>query len=538
MTRAMTDASSFPAQLKRVAIYTRKSTGKGLERDFSSLDAQREACEQYVQSQASLGWALMDERYDDGGFTGASMDRPAFVRLLEDIDASRVDVVVVYKVDRLSRSLLDFAKMMDRFNQAGVAFVSVTQSFSTADAMGRLTLNILMSFAEFEREMIRERTRDKIAGARRRGKWTGGRAPFGYRAVDKKLVVERSEAEMVQALYALYLEKRSALEVARHLNEAHRIPGRPALEKEAPPLGRRWSKNAVLRALKNPLYAGFIAYDDVLYEGEHEAVVNRATFQKASAFLKTQGDGQGGAVNRDLHVLRGLLQCGVCQSAMTPASTTKKNGQRYRYYRCLSKDKRGKEACPSRPLPAPAIEAFVVERIREATADGALAEAVAARMNARVAQQRRQLHETRKTLFREVASLSAQSKRLVDALIEASGTARRLIEERLEAVGRSITAAEDRLTEIERALTALDDHVAEAEWVRSMLERFGRVWDAMSALNQGRLLRAIVRQVIVNEADGQVEIVINDLEIPGLDRAGDDAFVGAVAPQPVQENRL
>ena len=172
-------ASSAPPAVVRCAIYTRKSTSAGLDRDFNSLDAQREACESYIRSQAHLNWCIVPQPYDDGGFTGANLDRPAFQRLLADIDARRIDVIVVHRVDRLSRSLLDFAGVMGRFNEKGVAFVSVTQNFSTADAMGRLTLNMLMSFAEFEREMISERTRDKIAASRRRGKWTGGRLPYG-----------------------------------------------------------------------------------------------------------------------------------------------------------------------------------------------------------------------------------------------------------------------------------------------------------------------------------------------------------------------
>ena len=207
-------------ETRRCAIYTRKSTSVGLEQDFNSLDAQREACAAYIQKQP--GWTVVDERYDDGGFTGANIERPAFQRLLTDIDAAKIDVVVVYKVDRLSRSLLDFAKLMERFGRAGASFVSVTQNFSTADAMGRLTLNMLMSFAEFEREMIGERTRDKIAAARRKGKWTGGPVPLGYTVKEKRLVVNEAEAVLVREVFALYLEQRSTLAVARLLNEANR----------------------------------------------------------------------------------------------------------------------------------------------------------------------------------------------------------------------------------------------------------------------------------------------------------------------------
>ncbi len=181
MNKKRPAAASPVLEVKRCAVYTRKSTTAGLDQEFNSLDAQRETCAQYVRNQACLGWQLSSETYDDGGFTGANIERPAFTRLMQDVEAGKIDVVVVYKVDRLSRSLLDFAKVMDRFNRAGAAFVSVTQNFSTADAMGRLTLNMLMSFAEFEREMIAERTRDKIAASRRKGKWTGGRHPAASR---------------------------------------------------------------------------------------------------------------------------------------------------------------------------------------------------------------------------------------------------------------------------------------------------------------------------------------------------------------------
>ena len=206
------------ADVKRCAVYTRKSTTMGLEQEFNSLDAQREACVQYIRSQAALGWQVVPEEYSDGGYSGANVQRPAFQRLMQDVEDRKVDIIVVHRVDRLSRSLLDFAKLMDRFNRANVAFVSVTQNFSTADAMGRLTLNVLMSFAEFEREMIGERTRDKMAAARRKGKWTGGPPPLGYDVVDRKLVVNEIEAALVRRIFTLYLELRSAVAVARALN--------------------------------------------------------------------------------------------------------------------------------------------------------------------------------------------------------------------------------------------------------------------------------------------------------------------------------
>ena len=208
-------AAQSPPRPRRCAVYTRKSTTIGLEQEFNSLDAQREACEQYIASQAHAGWRLVPEHYDDGGFTGANLHRPGFERLMEDVHAGRVDVVVVYKVDRLSRSLLDFARVMEVFERHEVSFVSITQQFNTATSMGRLVLNVLLSFAQFEREMIGERTRDKIAASRRRGRWTGGPVPVGYDVVDKKLVVNELEAVVVGEIFDLYERHRSALKEQR-----------------------------------------------------------------------------------------------------------------------------------------------------------------------------------------------------------------------------------------------------------------------------------------------------------------------------------
>ncbi len=201
----------------RCAIYTRKSTDEGLEKDFNSLDAQRESGEAFIKSLANEGWECLPTKYDDGGFTGANMDRPALRRLLADIEAGKVDCVIVYKVDRLSRSLLDFARIMETFDRRKVSFVSVTQAFNTASSMGRLVLNVLLSFAQFEREMISERTRDKIAAARRKGKWIGGMPLLGYNVVDTKLVIEPDEAAQVRAIFQLYLDHDGLLPVVAEL---------------------------------------------------------------------------------------------------------------------------------------------------------------------------------------------------------------------------------------------------------------------------------------------------------------------------------
>src|SRR5688500_2343333 len=235
----------------RCAIYTRKSTEEGLEQEHNSLDAQRDAGEAYIKSQQHEGWVCSPSRYDDGGYTGANMDRPAMRRLVADIEAGRVDVVVVYKVDRLSRSLLDFSRLIETFERHTVSFVSVTQAFNTASSMGRLVLNVLLSFAQFEREMISERTRDKIAAARRKGKWSGGMPILGYTVKETKLVVDKQEAESVRQIFELYLEHQSLLAVVRELHRRGWRNKRWTTKKGVARGGRAFDKGSLYQLLTN-----------------------------------------------------------------------------------------------------------------------------------------------------------------------------------------------------------------------------------------------------------------------------------------------
>jgi site-specific DNA recombinase len=499
----MTKRTPTPAstnETKRCAIYTRKSTTMGLEQEFNSLDAQRESGLAYIQRQP--GWTLVDERYDDGGFTGANSDRPAFQRLIADVEAGKVDVIVVYKVDRLSRSLLDFAKMMERFNAAGASFVSVTQNFSTADAMGRLTLNMLMSFAEFERSMIAERTRDKIAASRRKGKWTGGPVPFGYDAKDKKLLINEVEAHTVREAFTLFLQHRQMAMVARTLMDRGLLPrgsSRPAKR------GLRWTKDAIARVLKNPLYAGYMMYGAELYPGEHPPLISEPTFQQAKRILAgAERDLRFNGTNLD-YVLRGLLRCGLCRDAMCPGSTTK-GSKIYRYYRCSERDNHGEKACPAKPLPAGAIEDFVAQRISAATADGTLATHVAAALEQRIAARRKALLAIRAELPGRVASAATTGSKYTEELSKFEGRARELVEAKLRAATDTLVAAERQLAETERDTLDLDVAVNEAAWIVGALGNFAKVWKMMTPENQGRLLRALVAEVRVQEATGVVEV--------------------------------
>ena len=246
--------------------------------EFNSLEAQREACEAYVASQRAEGWLLVPDRYDDGGFSGGTLDRPALKRLLADIEAGKVDVVVVYKIDRLSRSLMDFSRLVEVFDQHKVTFVSVTQSFNTTTSMGRLTLNILLSFAQFEREVIGERIRDKFAASRKRGMWMGGWAPLGYEVKDRKLIVNEADAKLVRSIFQRFLKVGSATTLARQLI-AENIRNK---------YGKLIDKGMLYKMLNNPVYVGVAVHKGVSYPGEHVGIIDRKTWDKVQAqFRKT-----------------------------------------------------------------------------------------------------------------------------------------------------------------------------------------------------------------------------------------------------------
>ena len=502
-------AAIAAAPVKRCAIYTRKSTTMGLEQEFNTLDAQREACEAYIRSQASAGWRTLEDRYDDGGFTGANIDRPAFQRLLCDVEAGRVDAVVVYKLDRVSRSLLDFATVMNRLNRAGVGFVSVTQNFSTTDAVGRMTLNLLATFAEFEREQIGERTRDKMAASRRRGKWTGGFVPLGYRVVDKKLVIDDLEAELVREVFGLYLRHRSALVVAQMLAKRGFTMRRQVSTSGRVRQERPWTKADVLGVLKNSLYAGLMRYRDELHEGEHKAIVDRQTFEAGRALLARADGGKGPRRRNPGYLLSGILFCARCGSALTAASSNKR-GREYRYYRCVKRDKQGRAACAPKPMSGPAIEDYVAQRLREAIVESNLASS-AISVAARVESRRRDALIESERISSEIATLSGHAKDSVDTIGVASSAAKRRRDRLLDDACARLKGLERQLAETERELAALEAAKAEAGWIAGCLRDFDALWDVFTPDNRGRLLRAVVERVYMDDEDGEVRISLVNL---------------------------
>ncbi|GBF25454.1 DNA-invertase hin [bacterium MnTg02] len=352
----------------RCAIYTRKSTEDGLEQDFNSLDAQREACEAYIASQAGEGWHLIRTRYDDGAYSGGTMDRPALRRLLADIQAGKVDTVVVYKVDRLTRSLADFARIVEHFDANDVSFVSITQAFNTTTSMGRLTLNMLLSFAQFEREVTGERIRDKIAASKRKGMWMGGVVPLGYDVIDRKLIINETEAETVRMLFRLYLQHANVRLVKE---EADRRGLRTKLRKSNS--GRRkggepFTRGHIYKLLANPIYVGEIGHKGERHAGEHEAIITK-TWDAVQEQL-----GRNAVVrHRNSNAKSPSLLAGILfdedGNRMAPSHASKA-GRRYRYY--VSRPATGKspDADTGWRLPAPMIEAAVLNGICSFLGDG------------------------------------------------------------------------------------------------------------------------------------------------------------------------
>jgi site-specific DNA recombinase len=337
----------------RCAVYTRKSSEEGLEQEFNSLDAQREACEAYIASQKAEGWVLVGDRYDDGGISGATLDRPALQRLLADIEAHLVDIVVVYKIDRLSRALMDFAKLVEVFDRNNVTFVSVTQSFNTTTSMGRLTLNILLSFAQFEREVIGERIRDKFAASRKKGMRMGGFVPLGYDVKDRKLVINEAEAKKVWIIFERFARIGSATALVRGLI-AEGVTGKQ---------GKLVDKGYVYKLLNNRVYIGQAVHKGTAYPGEHEAIIPQALWEKVHNILAESPRARARQTRAQTPALLKGLIFGPTGRAMTPAHT-RRGGKLYRYYVSTDVLSRDPGACEVRRLPAAEIESAVIDQVR------------------------------------------------------------------------------------------------------------------------------------------------------------------------------
>ncbi|MCM8789977.1 MAG: recombinase family protein [Candidatus Omnitrophica bacterium] len=379
------------------------------------MDAQRESAENFIKSQKSEGWQVLPIRYDDGGFTGANIDRPALQKLIADIKDGQIDCVVVYKVDRLSRSLLDFVQLLELFEKHNVAFVSVTQAFNTNTSMGRLTLNILLSFAQFEREIISERTRDKMAAARKKGKWIGGRPILGYDLDrdNRSLIINPKEAQLVREIFELYIKEKSLLSVAKILNKGG-ILTKKYVTKAGKTFGGIPFKNTQVRfIIKNVLYTGKVNYKGELYSGLHEAIIDENTFNKAQEILAENRIERKPSKNEKVTgLLNNILHCKACNTIMCHTYTSKGN-IKYRYYVCMHAQKHGSETCPTRSVSAPAIEDSVVECLRKIAIDSERQKETVESLN-------KQLNEEIKSLVAQQDALSSQIQEITGVPIRPS----------------------------------------------------------------------------------------------------------------------
>ena len=497
----------------RCAIYTRKSSEEGLDQEFNSLDAQRAAAEAYIASQKSEGWTTLPDRYDDGGFTGGNIERPALRRLVSDIEAGQIDTVIVYKVDRLSRSLMDFARLMEIFERHNVSFVSVTQHFNTTHSMGRLTLNILLSFAQFEREIIGERIRDKIAASRQRGRWTGGVPILGY-DVDRsgaspQLVINASEAIQVREIFDLYLDRGSILSVVKVLTDRGWKTKSWMAKNGNTKGGVEWDKGRLYHLLTNILYAGKVRHRDKTYDGIHEAIISEDVFARVQKQLAHNGRHIGPATrNQHGALLRGLLFCKSCGKAMSHTFTTR-GGKRYRYYTCTNVIKRGRRRCSTPSLPAAEIERVTVEEIACIGPDPAV-------IDATLESACTQANEAIKTSNDEKAILKRSLRRCHDELRTLAGDEADGAKRRSADVSDQIDSAERRLAEIEARLATRRAEMIDRDDVAEALGDFESLWDAMTPREQVRLMHLLVSRVDYDAADSSIEVSFHPAGIRAL----------------------
>jgi len=499
----------------RCAIYTRKSCEEGLELEFNSLDAQRESAESFIASQQHEGWVCLPEHYDDGGFSGGDMDRPALNRLLTDIEAGKVDCVVVYKVDRLSRSLLDFARIMETFDKNGVSFVSVTQQFNTTHSMGRLTLNILLSFAQFEREIIGERIRDKIAAQRRRGKWAGGVPVLGY-DIDRsnaspKLVINAEEAIQVRRIFSLYLELGSLLPVVEEVARRGWCNKAWTTKKGLARGGRPFDKCSIYALLTNPIYIGKIKHKDEIYDGEHEPIIDTDVFEKVQATLQKNGRGRGNhLINKYGALLKGLLRCHACGQMMVHTFTSK-GSKRYRYYTCGKAIKNGWKTCPTKSLPAAEIEAAVVDEIRCIAHDASLRNEVLRQACAASDDKLSELATQQEQLERQLARDHAEISRLAVTPEPSSATTARIAE-----LHERVARGEHRLAEIRKRTGEVKRQQINASDVDAAFADFDNVWSALSSREQSQVISLLVARIEFDSSDCTIAITFHPSAIKAL----------------------
>jgi site-specific DNA recombinase len=477
--------AAAPPRTLRVAVYTRQSVASDLE--YGSIQAQREAVAAYVRSQRGEGWVELPTHYDDHGFSGGTVERPAFQKLIADIAAGKVDIVAAYKIDRVSRSLADFTRFMTLLEKHGVGFVSTTQAFDTRTSMGRLTLNILASFSQFEREVISERITDKMQATRRRGMWTGGRPILGYDVIDKRLVVNADEASQVRAIFRLYTESSSISRVVAELKRRGWTSKSYVGKRGQQVVGCPFTKGTLHGLLTNVVYRGQMRTNDGVVRGVHEAIIDEAMWDAVQQLLRGNSRNGGAPVrNKAGATLRGLVSCGRCGSPMLHSFTTRE-GRRHRYYLCSRTHNEGAAACPNTRVAAGPFELFIADQVRAIGTDPVLLAKTAESLAQRTANRREEL--------------GAEERRLEHQLRRAADNQRAQIEHQLAAVREEADVLNDGI---------------DSEALRTAMAGFDQIWSQLFPGEQERILRLLIERITYHPDGGDVDIALRPNGISAL----------------------
>ncbi len=488
----------------RCAIYTRKSIAEGLDMEFNTLDAQRESGESYIAAQKSEGWTVIPKRYDDGGYSGGNMDRPALNELFSDIKAGKIDIVVVYKVDRLSRSIMDFAKIVELFEAHKVSFVSVTQHFNTKDSMGRLTLNILLSFAQFEREIISERIRDKIIASKKRGQWIGGLPILGYdiNYGGRGVVINEIEAQTVRDIFDLYIETQSMSKTVEILNDRNISNKQWRTRKGKIRGGDKFSKSTLARLLSNKKYIGKVDYKGQIYNGDFGSIVSEEVFNKANEIRQGNNfEKSPPKKNKYNSLLSRKLYCAHCGTSMMP-HYSKKEVKIYRYYVCSHASKYGWTKCPHPSLPADEIENYIINEIKAITTSTELRNEV--------------ITDFGNKMLKQIADLEKRNRSLSSALGEVRGRIKR--EEICPTNGFYLTDLRKQEAEIIDSIQAnkysIENTIEKSNTTKDALElslkSFNSVWDNLPWKDKKELFDILIEKVIYDGNQGKISITFSE----------------------------
>lgn len=500
------------------AVYTRKSTDENLNSDFTSLDSQREYCSAFIKSREGEGWRLHPENYTDPGFSGGNLDRPGLKKLVADAQQGKFQIVVCYKYDRLSRNTKDFLHVLEIFDRHGVHFVSVTQPIDTTSSVGRLMRSILVDFAQFEREMISERTRDKLAGMAKKGKRTGGHPILGYNIdQDKKgLFVNREEAKQVLEMFRTYLKTKSLSATARALNERGYCMKRWTARNGNNRGGRHFNKATVFNLLRNPLYIGRIVHCGKVYPGEHKAILPEKLFDAVGALLKKNGNGEvhkNGYEVKHNYLLRGLLRCVSCGSAMTPHACYNRVKKRFFYYRCISVNKMDKTACKVRSVPAKAVEDHVIRRLSVLSENRGLVQKVVEKARAMSNHDLPVRREERRVQMMELSRTESGLKNLMGHMAQedpSSPRRTRFLGE-MDALMAKEKEVRERLAKLDEEIADLEKRQIDAAVVQRNLANFVKVFERLNDSEKRELMHLLIRHVSYDRERSSLTIALNPL---------------------------